>query len=105
MQAQLTRWVKWMLNLVKFKVMWVILTIAIGSARSSLLGTKYEFNLKGVSSDGGSLVDPKLTLRVTAEGRVIENGLDIDTSSTGTDDKIIFRPTRDRNILLWMLLM
>ena len=57
-----------------------------------IAGTKYEFNLKGVSSDGGSLVDPKLTLR-DSEGRVIENGIDIDTSSTGTDDKIIFRPT------------
>jgi len=57
-----------------------------------IAGTKYEFNLKGVSSDGGSLVDPKLILR-DSEGRVIENGIDIDTSSTGTDDKIIFRPT------------
>jgi Ca2+-binding RTX toxin-like protein/subtilisin-like proprotein convertase family protein len=57
-----------------------------------IAGTKYEFNLKGVSSDGGSLADPKLTLR-DSEGRVIENGIDIDTSSTGTDDKIIFRPT------------
>ena len=57
-----------------------------------IAGTKYEFNLKGVSSDGGTLVDPKLTLR-DAEGRVIENGIDVDTTSVGTDDKIIFRPT------------
>lgn len=64
-----------------------------------IAGTKYEFNLKGVSSDGGSLADPKLTLR-DAEGRVIENGIDIDTSSTGTDDKIIFRPTETGTFFL-----
>lgn len=57
-----------------------------------IAGTKYEFNLKGVSSDGGTLVDPKLTLR-DSEGRIIEAGVDIDTTSTGTDDKIVFRPT------------
>jgi Ca2+-binding RTX toxin-like protein/subtilisin-like proprotein convertase family protein len=57
-----------------------------------IAGTKYEFNLKGVSSDGGTLVDPKLTLR-DVEGRIIEQGIDVDTTSTGTDDKIVFRPT------------
>ncbi|MDG1255429.1 MAG: S8 family serine peptidase [Glaciecola sp.] len=57
-----------------------------------IAGTKYEFNLKGVSSDGGTLVDPKLILR-DVEGRVIEQGIDVDTTSTGTDDKIVFRPT------------
>ncbi len=57
-----------------------------------IAGTKYEFNLKGVSSDGGSLADPKLTLR-DDKGRIIEQGIDVDTTSVGTDDKIVFRPT------------
>ncbi len=57
-----------------------------------IAGTKYEFNLKGISSDGGSLADPKLTLR-DDKGRIIEQGIDVDTTSVGTDDKIVFRPT------------
>ncbi|MDT9547293.1 MAG: S8 family serine peptidase [Chlorobium phaeovibrioides] len=60
--------------------------------RTSLIGgTKYEFHLNGVSSDGGSLVDPLLELRDSA-GRLVESGVDIVLNGTGNDDTIVFRP-------------
>lgn len=52
-------------------------------------GTKYQWVLSGVSSGGGSLVDPELVLR-DAEGRLVEES----AKSVGTDDTIIFRPTQ-----------
>ena len=57
-----------------------------------IAGTKYEFNLLGVSSGGGTLVDPLLQL-LDDQGRVIENGIGQATDTAGTDDSIIFRPT------------
>ncbi|MDG0978452.1 MAG: S8 family serine peptidase [Halieaceae bacterium] len=57
-----------------------------------IAGTKYEFSLAGLSSGGGTLVDPKLELR-DDQGRLIENGIDIITDVAGTDDTIVFRPT------------
>ena len=57
-----------------------------------IAGTKYEFNLLGVSSGGGTLVDPILQL-LDDQGRVIENGIGQATDIAGTDDSIIFRPT------------
>jgi Ca2+-binding RTX toxin-like protein len=60
--------------------------------RTSLIaGTKYEFQLKGVSSSGGTLVDPKLTL-IDSSGHVVEAGLDIQTGA-GNDDVLVFRPS------------
>ena len=57
-----------------------------------IAGTKYEFNLQGVSSDGGSLVDPKLAL-MDDQGRAIESGIDLANDVAGTDDSIVFRPS------------
>ena len=57
-----------------------------------IAGTKYEFNLLGVSSGGGTLADPLLQL-LDDQGRVIENGIGQATDTAGTDDSIIFRPT------------
>ncbi|NRP16367.1 S8 family serine peptidase [Marinobacterium sp. xm-a-152] len=60
--------------------------------RTELIGgTKYEFTLQGVSSNGGTLVDPKLELR-DSQGRLIESGLGIGVGAVGTDDSIVFRP-------------
>jgi len=57
-----------------------------------IAGTKYEFNLKGVSSDGGSLVDPLLKL-YDDQGRLISQGLGVGDVVAGLDDSIVFRPT------------
>jgi len=57
-----------------------------------IAGTKYEFHLNGMSSGGGTLVDPKLELRDVA-GRLIEAGVDLAVNSVGNDDVIVFRPT------------
>ncbi|NRP56742.1 MULTISPECIES: S8 family serine peptidase [unclassified Marinobacterium] len=60
--------------------------------RTELIGgTKYEFTLQGVSSNGGTLADPKLQLR-DSQGRLIESGLGIGDGAVGTDDSIVFRP-------------
>jgi Ca2+-binding RTX toxin-like protein/subtilisin-like proprotein convertase family protein len=60
--------------------------------RTELIGgTKYEFTLQGVSSNGGTLADPKLELR-DSQGRLIESGLGIGDGAVGTDDSIVFRP-------------
>ncbi|WP_233249691.1 S8 family serine peptidase [Limnohabitans sp. Bal53] len=48
-------------------------------------GTQYEFNLRGASSDGGTLVDPKLELRDSAGRLLLVGG-----QGVGTDDKIVF---------------
>lgn len=61
--------------------------------RTSLIaGTKYEFKLMGLASDGGTLLDPKLELR-DSEGRLIEAGLDYAANDVGGDDTIVFRPS------------
>jgi Ca2+-binding RTX toxin-like protein len=57
-----------------------------------IAGTKYEFHLNGVSSGGGTLVDPKLQLMDSA-GRLIESGIDLAVNTVGNDDALIFRPT------------
>ncbi|MBV5333999.1 hypothetical protein JZU57_01895, partial [bacterium] len=57
-----------------------------------IAGTKYEFNLKGLASNSGSLIDPKLQL-LDAQGNVVAAGLDVQANSVGGDDTIIFRPT------------
>jgi Ca2+-binding RTX toxin-like protein len=57
-----------------------------------IAGTKYEFHLNGVSSGGGTLVDPKLQL-LDAAGRLIESGIDLNVNSVGNDDALVFRPT------------
>ena len=60
--------------------------------RTSLIaGTKYQFQLKGVSSTGGTLVDPKLSL-IDSSGHVVEAGIDIQTGA-GNDDVMVFRPS------------
>ena len=64
-----------------------------------IAGTRYEFNLKGLSSGNGSLVDPKLQL-LDSEGRVVENGVDIVGNNVGNDDMIVFRPTVSGNYYL-----
>ena len=48
-------------------------------------GTQYEFNLRGASSDGGTLVDPKLELRDSAGRLLVVGG-----KGDGLDDKIVF---------------
>lgn len=48
-------------------------------------GTQYEFNLRGASSDGGTLVDPKLELRDSAGRLLVVGG-----QGVGLDDKIVF---------------
>lgn len=48
-------------------------------------GTQYEFNLRGASSDGGTLVDPKLELRDSAGRLLVVGG-----KGVGLDDKIVF---------------
>ena len=59
--------------------------------RTNLIaGTKYEFKLKGLASDGGTLLDPKLELRDSA-GRLVESGLDYAGNDVGGDDSIVFR--------------
>jgi Ca2+-binding RTX toxin-like protein len=61
--------------------------------RTSLIaGTKYEFKLQGVSSGGGTLLDPKLVLMDSA-GRAIESGFDLAANATGFDDTLVFRPS------------
>ena len=57
-----------------------------------IAGTKYEFKLTGLSSGGGTLVDPKLQL-LDSEGRVVESGFDLASDVTGFDDTLVFRPT------------
>ncbi|MCP4929614.1 MAG: hypothetical protein GY918_11225, partial [Gammaproteobacteria bacterium] len=54
-------------------------------------GTKYEWVLSGLSSGGGSLIDPELAL-LDSKGRLIESGIG-GGSVAGTDDSIVFRPT------------
>ena len=55
-------------------------------------GTKYEFNLQGAASAGGTLIDPKLQL-LDAHGSLVEAGFDLQANNVGGDDKLIFRPT------------
>jgi len=57
-----------------------------------IAGTKYEFNLKGLASNSGSLIDPKLQL-LDAHGNLVETGLDLQANTVGGDDTLIFRPT------------
>jgi Ca2+-binding RTX toxin-like protein len=57
-----------------------------------IAGTKYEFSLKGLSSGGGTLVDPKLLL-LNSAGRLIESGVDLVSNTSGYDDTIVYRPT------------
>jgi Ca2+-binding RTX toxin-like protein len=63
-----------------------------------IAGTLYEFNLKGASSGGGTLVDPELKLLDSA-GRLISSGLGLpvdqngNSTVAGLDDGIVFRPT------------
>lgn len=64
-----------------------------------IAGTKYEFHLNGVSSGGGSLVDPKLQL-MDAAGRLIESGIDQASNVVGYDDALIFRPTESGSYYL-----
>lgn len=59
-----------------------------------IAGTVYEFHLNGISSGGGSLVDPKLAL-MDSQGRVVESGLGAVNpveKTVGNDDVIVFRP-------------
>ncbi len=68
--------------------------------RTNLIaGTKYEFNLTGVSSNGGTLVDPKLQL-LDAAGRLIESGIDLSVNAVGNDDSLVFRPTESGSYYL-----
>ena len=62
-------------------------------------GTKYEFHLNGVASEGGTLVDPKLQL-MDDQGRLIAAGLDLEINGVGNDDAIIFRPNATGNYYL-----
>jgi Ca2+-binding RTX toxin-like protein len=64
-----------------------------------IAGTKYEFNLKGLSSGAGTLVDPKLQL-LDGAGRLIEAGIDVSSDSVGNDDVIIYRPTESGSYYL-----
>ena len=71
-----------------------------------IAGTKYEFNLKGLASGGGSLIDPKLQL-LDSRGNLIESGLNLNNkdgtladygfllqpNALGGDDTLVFRPT------------
>ena len=70
----------------------------IGEAKDSdwirtelIEGTRYEFSLQGLSSGGGTLLDPKLQL-LDANGQAVEQGIDSADGVAGTDDVIIFRP-------------
>jgi len=56
-----------------------------------IAGTKYAFHLNGVSSGGGTLIDPKLQL-LDSSGRLIESGIDLVANSVGNDDVLVFRP-------------
>lgn len=56
-----------------------------------IAGTKYEFNLTGLASGGGTLVDPKLVLR-DSQGREVQVGIDQLESVSGLDDTIVFVP-------------
>lgn len=71
-----------------------------------IAGTKYEFNLKGQASGGGTLLDPKLRLLdsqgnliesgldlQSKEGTVVENGFFLEANTVGGDDKLVFRPS------------
>ena len=64
-----------------------------------IAGTKYEFHLNGLSSGGGTLVDPRLQLLDSA-GRAIESGFDTAPSAVGNDDVLVFRPTTTGNYYL-----
>ena len=70
-----------------------------------IAGTKYEFHLNGVSSGGGTLVDPKLQL-LDAAGRLIESGVSIaldekgQTKAAGYDDALVFLPTESGSYYL-----
>lgn len=71
-----------------------------------IAGTKYEFNLKGQASGGGSLIDPKLQL-LDGQGNLIESGLNLNNkegtlldrgfvlepNAVGGDDTLVFRPS------------
>ena len=59
-----------------------------------IAGTKYEFNLKGASSGGGSLMDPQLQL-LDEKGNLVEAGASSvgDVKAAGTDDVIQFQAT------------
>lgn len=68
--------------------------------RTNLIaGTKYEFRLAGLSSGGGTLVDPKLKL-MDERGVLIAAGLDEAANVVGNDDAIVFRPTVTGNYYL-----
>jgi Ca2+-binding RTX toxin-like protein/subtilisin-like proprotein convertase family protein len=56
-----------------------------------IAGTKYEFNLTGLASGGGTLVDPKLVLR-DSQGREVKEGIDQLESVSSLDDTIVFVP-------------
>ena len=59
-------------------------------------GTKYEFRLEGISSGGGTLVDPALAL-YDSQGRQIldSSGLfEAATPVAGNDDVLVFRPSQ-----------
>jgi Ca2+-binding RTX toxin-like protein/subtilisin-like proprotein convertase family protein len=56
-----------------------------------IAGTKYEFNLTGLASGGGTLVDPKLVLR-DSQGREVKEGIDQLESFSSLDDTIVFVP-------------
>jgi Ca2+-binding RTX toxin-like protein/subtilisin-like proprotein convertase family protein len=56
-----------------------------------IAGTKYEFNLTGLASGGGTLVDPKLVLR-DDQGRIVLDGIDQAESVSSLDDTIVFVP-------------
>ena len=59
-----------------------------------IAGTKYEFNLKGASSGGGSLMDPQLQL-LDEKGNLVEAGASSvgEVKAAGTDDVIQFTAT------------
>ena len=68
--------------------------------RTNLIaGTKYEFNLKGAASGGGSLIDPKLRL-LDGQGNAVASGFDLTANSVGGDDTLVFRPTTSGNYYL-----
>ena len=68
--------------------------------RTNLIaGTKYEFNLKGAASGGGSLIDPKLRL-LDGQGNAVASGFDLVANSVGGDDTLVFRPTTGGNYYL-----
>ena len=59
-----------------------------------IANTKYEFKLQGLSSGGGTLVDPLLQL-LDSKGNVVVSGFELPKASavSGLDDTLIFRPT------------